>query len=96
MRLGLDRERHSQKMQLISAQQIEAVLDWEGVLQALHDAHLGQRPLGNSYLIGDADYRLFSRGVILPGRGAGLKLASIHPANATATPRCQQSRRPSW
>lgn len=55
-------------MQLISAQQIEAVLDWEGVLQALQDAHLGRRPLGDSYLIGDADYGLFSRGVILPGR----------------------------
>jgi hypothetical protein len=43
MRLGLDPERHSQKMQMISAQEIEAVLDWEGVLQALHDAHLGPR-----------------------------------------------------
>jgi len=73
-------------MQMISAQQIQSVLDWEGVLQALHDAHLGSRPLGDSYFIGDADYGLFSRGVILPGSGAGLKLASIYPANAKATP----------
>ncbi|MNY46560.1 hypothetical protein D3C86_1817490 [compost metagenome] len=32
--------------------------------------------MGDSYFIGDADYGLFSRGVILPGAGAGLKLAS--------------------
>lgn len=28
-------------MQIISAGQIRAALDWEGVLQALHEAHLG-------------------------------------------------------
>ncbi|WP_413795144.1 MULTISPECIES: ornithine cyclodeaminase family protein [unclassified Pseudomonas] len=71
---------------MISAQQIQSVLDWEGVLQALHEAHLGSRPLGDSYFIGDADYGLFSRGVILPGVGAGIKLASIFPANAKCAP----------
>lgn len=73
-------------MQIISAQQIQSVLDWDGVLGAMHQAHLGPRPLGNGYFIGDADYGLFSRGVILPGAGAGLKLASIYPANSLATP----------
>ncbi|MFC9549934.1 ornithine cyclodeaminase family protein [Rhodococcus sp. NPDC056960] len=56
------------------------------MLRALHDAHLGPRPLGESYFVGDSDYGLFSRGTILPGRGAGLKVASIHTANAQAVP----------
>lgn len=73
-------------MQMISAEQIHAVLEWEGVLDALHQAHLGQRPLADSYFIGDAGFGLFSRGVIVPGRGAGVKLVSICPANAQASP----------
>lgn len=73
-------------MQIISAQQIRSVLDWPGVLQALHDGHLGARPVGDGYFIGDAAFGLFSRGVILPGRGAGFKLASLHPANSLASP----------
>lgn len=73
-------------MRLISAAQIQAVLDWDGMLEALHNAHLGPRPIAGDLFLGDAGYRLFSRGVILPGRGAGMKLASIHPANASATP----------
>ncbi|QXI31557.1 ornithine cyclodeaminase [Pseudomonas vanderleydeniana] len=73
-------------MQLINAEQIQAVLEWGGVLDALHEAHLGPRPAGDSYFIGDSHYGLFSRGVVLPGRGAGVKLASIHPDNAKASP----------
>ncbi|MEB2543765.1 ornithine cyclodeaminase family protein [Burkholderia cenocepacia] len=73
-------------MQIISAQQIRSVLDWSGVLDALHRGHAGARPVGDSYFIGDSGFGLFSRGVILPGRGAGVKIASIHPANAAAVP----------
>jgi ornithine cyclodeaminase/alanine dehydrogenase-like protein (mu-crystallin family) len=73
-------------MQTLSAQDIRAVLDWDGVLTALHQGHQGARPLGDSYFIGDPTFGLFSRGVILPGRGAGFKLASIHPANGQANP----------
>lgn len=73
-------------MRTLSAQQIRATLDWAGVLDALREGHLGARPLGDSYFIGDAAFGLFSRGVILQGRGAGFKLASIHPANGQANP----------
>lgn len=73
-------------MQIISAQQIQSVLDWPGVLDALHRGHAGARPSGGSYFIGDSSFGLFSRGVILPGRGAGIKIASIHPANCSAVP----------
>jgi ornithine cyclodeaminase len=73
-------------MQTISAQQIRSVLDWAGVLRAMHSGHQGARPLGGSYFIGDSSFGLFSRGVILPGLGAGFKLASIHPANSAASP----------
>ncbi len=73
-------------MQMIDAAQIRALLDWEGVLQALQQAHLGARPAGDSYFIGDAEYGLFSRGVVLPGYGAGVKVCSIYPAGNAATP----------
>lgn len=73
-------------MQIISAQQIQSVLDWPGVLDALHQGHCGARPIGDSYFIGDSSFGLFSRGVVLPGKGAGVKIASIHPANSDADP----------
>ncbi len=73
-------------MQIVSASQIHAALDWAGVIEAMRRGHLGQRPSGDGYFIGDAAFGLFSRGVILPGQGAGFKLASMHPANAQATP----------
>lgn len=73
-------------MQTISAEQIRSVLDWDGVLDALHNGHSGSRPIGDSYFIGDAGFGLFSRGVILPGKGAGFKIASIFPANSGASP----------
>ncbi|HJV72666.1 MAG TPA: ornithine cyclodeaminase [Noviherbaspirillum sp.] len=73
-------------MQIISAAQIRSVLDWDGVLNALYNGHSGSRPIGDSYFIGDASFGLFSRGVILPGKGAGFKIASIYPANGAASP----------
>lgn len=73
-------------MQIISSQQIQSVLNWNGVLDALHQGHSGSRPMGDGYFIGDAGSGLFSRGVILPGMGAGVKIASIHRANGTAVP----------
>ena len=73
-------------MQILSAESINSLLDWDGVLDALHTAHLGPRPVGDSFFLGDADYGLLSRGVIFPGSGAGLKLASMYPANTSATP----------
>jgi ornithine cyclodeaminase len=73
-------------MLFISAEQIRSVLDWGGVLNALDSGHSGSRPQGGSYFIGDAHFGLFSRGVILPGKGAGFKLASIYPVNGVACP----------
>ncbi|VVO44852.1 ornithine cyclodeaminase family protein [Pseudomonas fluorescens] len=72
-------------MKLVSAEQINAVLDWPGVLGALRQVHLGARPFIDDYLLGDSEYGLFSRGVILPGFGAGVKIASICPGNLKAT-----------
>ncbi|MCW1874488.1 hypothetical protein OMR58_08500 [Erwinia sp. INIA-01] len=73
-------------MQFISAKTIHDLLEWEGVINAIHSAHLGARHTGEGFFLGDAAYGLLSRGVILPGRGAGLKIASIYPANAQAKP----------
>lgn len=73
-------------MKLVPAEQINAVLDWQGVLDAMHQVHLGPRPSIDDYFIGDSRYGLFSRGVILPGAGAGVKIASMYPANLAAQP----------
>lgn len=73
-------------MQVISANEISSVMNWGGVLEALRRAHLGPRPAGESLFIGDANYSLFSRGVVLPGLGAGIKVCSIYPANNAASP----------
>ena len=73
-------------MQFISAETIHAALDWESVLSALHQAHLGPRPTGDGFFLGDAEYGLLSRGVILPCTGVGLKIASMCPANSHANP----------
>lgn len=73
-------------MQFISATTIHDLLEWEGAINAIHSAHLGARHLGEGFFLGDAAYGLLSRAVILPGRGAGLKIASICPANAQAQP----------
>lgn len=73
-------------MQFISAQSINSLLDWVGVLDALYSAHLGPRPVGDAFFLGDAEYGMLSRGVILPGSGAGLKIASMYPANSHAHP----------
>jgi ornithine cyclodeaminase/alanine dehydrogenase-like protein (mu-crystallin family) len=73
-------------MQLISSQSIHAILDWEGVITALHEAHLGPRPQGDGFFLGDANFGVLSRGVILPGAGAGLKIASMCPANEKEAP----------
>jgi len=73
-------------MQFISAQDINATLSWKTAIEALERGHQGARPLGDQYFIGDATFGLFSRGVILPGYGAGIKLASIYPQNVQAQP----------
>jgi ornithine cyclodeaminase/alanine dehydrogenase-like protein (mu-crystallin family) len=73
-------------MNFISAESICSLLDWEGVLEAMHAAHLGPRPEGDSFFLGDSAFGLLGRGVILPGSGAGLKIASICPDNRHAVP----------
>lgn len=73
-------------MRMISAREINSVMEWDAVLEALYTAHLGPRPIGDSFFLGDADYGFLSRGVILPGFGAGLKIASMCPANSHARP----------
>ncbi|WP_313221223.1 ornithine cyclodeaminase family protein [Stutzerimonas nitrititolerans] len=73
-------------MQVISAREIASVMNWSGVLEALRQGHLNARPEGDTFFVGDARYGLFSRGVVVPGFGAGLKVSSIYPANSLATP----------
>lgn len=73
-------------MRVFSASEIHSVLTWESVLNAMKSGHEGARPLGDSYFIGDAEFGLFSRGVILPGVGAGFKTVTMHPKNSEQQP----------
>ncbi|MGE8064594.1 ornithine cyclodeaminase family protein [Pseudomonas sp. NPDC089569] len=73
-------------MRIITSSEINSVMGWDAVLEALYAAHLGPRPTGDSFFLGDANYGLLSRGVILPGFGAGLKIASMCAANSHAQP----------
>lgn len=73
-------------MRIHDAETIASLLDWGRVIQALHHAHLGPRPEGESFFIGDSSYGLLSRGVVLPGYGAGLKVCSINPSNSQLQP----------
>jgi len=73
-------------MKIFTASEIHAVLDWESAINAIYHAHLGERHNGDGFFLGDSQFGLLSRGVILPGKGAGLKLASICPDNAKSEP----------
>lgn len=67
---------------MLSVRDIRSVMTWERAIQALRDGHFGARPSAGSFLLQDGAFGLFSRGVILPGRGAGVKIASIFPPNS--------------
>ena len=73
-------------MKIFTASEIHAVLEWKCVINAIYQAHLGTRHTGEGFFLGDSQFGLLSRGVILPGMGAGLKLASICPANSQLSP----------
>jgi len=73
-------------MRFISESEICQQLQWDSAITALYEGHQGARPAGDQFFVGDAQFGLFSRGVILPGYGAGIKLASIYPANALRSP----------
>lgn len=72
-------------MQIISKEQIQAVADWEAIIQALYLAHLGPHPFTDDFFVGDSNVGLFSRGVVLPGVGSGAKVASMRAANVART-----------
>jgi ornithine cyclodeaminase/alanine dehydrogenase-like protein (mu-crystallin family) len=72
---------------MLSVRDIRSVMTWERAIEALRDGHLGARPSTEDLILQNGSFRLFSRGVILPGYGAGVKVASIFPPNARrATP----------
>ncbi|MEX4004877.1 ornithine cyclodeaminase family protein [Paraburkholderia sp. EG285A] len=57
-------------------------MTWERAIHALRKGHCAGRPGTEDFLLRDGSFSLFSRGVILPGHGAGVKVASIFPPNA--------------
>jgi ornithine cyclodeaminase len=72
-------------MKLISAAKLRAALNWESAISALSQGHLGAHPLVQDLLLNNGAFSLFGRGVILPGQGAGMKIAAIHPPNLSQT-----------
>lgn len=70
-------------MRFISAEMLRKQLTWQRAIDALRKGHEGPHPKVQDVLLTDAPYSLFGRAVILPGHGAGMKVASIFPPNAT-------------
>jgi ornithine cyclodeaminase len=67
---------------MLSVRDIRSVMTWDLAIEALRDGHSGTRPNAAGLLLQDGPFSLFSRGVILPGYGAGVKMASMFPPNA--------------
>ncbi len=68
-------------MRFVSAEDIRREMNWARAICALVVGHRNARPQVQDILLSNAPYSLFGRGVILPGFGAGLKMASIFPPN---------------
>ena len=73
-------------MQIVSKTDIRSVLDWSGAISAISAGHQGIRPLVQDILLQEGVFSIFNRCVILPGFGAGVKIASIHPPNVDQNP----------
>lgn len=73
-------------MKRLSAKDIRAVMDWNNTIAALRAGHLGPHPIVQDIILNHEAFSLFGRGVILPGRGAGMKIASIFPPNIDQSP----------
>ncbi len=73
-------------MRLISACDLRAALTWEKSIAALRSGHQASTPLTQDMLLQDGAFSLFGRGVIMPGHGAGMKVASIFPPWAGLNP----------
>ncbi|WP_028205502.1 ornithine cyclodeaminase family protein [Paraburkholderia nodosa] len=67
---------------MLSARDIRSVMTWERAIEALRDGHRGARPRTEDLLLQSGPFSVFSRGVVLPGYGAGVKVCSIFPPNA--------------
>jgi ornithine cyclodeaminase/alanine dehydrogenase-like protein (mu-crystallin family) len=67
---------------MLSAQDIRSVMTWDRAIDALRVGHRGERPGTDDLLIQSGPFSVFSRGVVLPGYGAGVKVCSIFPPNA--------------
>jgi len=67
---------------MLSAREIRSVMTWERAIDALREGHRGARPSTEDLLVRNGPFSLFSRGVVLPGHGAGVKVCSIFPPNA--------------
>ncbi|SMO82757.1 ornithine cyclodeaminase family protein [Ruegeria faecimaris] len=73
-------------MRYIAADDIRRELTWDIAIEALIRGHRYPPPQVQDILLSDMPYSLFGRGVILPGVGAGMKVASIFPPNQDRSP----------
>jgi ornithine cyclodeaminase len=67
---------------MLSAQDIRSVMTWDRAIEALCDGHRAERPGTDDLLVQSGPFSVFSRGVVLPGHRAGIKVCSIFPPNA--------------
>ena len=73
-------------MKFVSSEEIRSRHTWQKAIDAMEAGHRGPRPMIEDFLLEQSPHSLFARGVILPGRGAGVKIASIFPPNVDQEP----------
>lgn len=73
-------------MKIFERDRVRSVMTWDVAVQAIWEGHRGARPRLDDMFVSDGPFSLFGRATILPGRGAGVKVASIYPPNVRQSP----------
>lgn len=72
-------------MRVFSKDDIDRILDWQGLVDAMREAHRGPRPQVGDHLMREGDDSLLVRMAWMNG-ALGLKAVTIFPRNAQVTP----------
>ena len=73
-------------MRLISACDLREALTWDKAMAALQSCHRSCWPVIQDILLKESAFQLFGQSVVMPGHGAGIKVAIILSAGAMKTP----------
>ena len=77
----MDRLTSHPVIRLVSAGEVHELCAWEGLIEALAQAHRGPKPLVGRASLDSADQRYIDMPAWLPGRAMGSKLVTVMPGN---------------